>query len=87
MTTELDNQEIAMVSGGSSIVGHALLATFKKMSMVYCVGKELKHGVQAFDAWSLAKAGSCVFMALAIKEKAGVYIKEGRDQRPVAHRF
>ena len=48
----IPENELNMVCGGASTnravlsASSAFLTTMKKLSMVYCLGKELKHGIQ-----------------------------------------
>jgi hypothetical protein len=50
----------------SSIVMSSALLTAKKLSMVYCVGseikKELKTGVQGLSLWNVASVSACIFV-------------------------
>lgn len=69
----LDN-DLDMVCGGVntnkavSSASSAFLTTMKKLSMVYCLGKELKHGIQEVSMESLLSAGTCIFITSFVRE-------------------
>lgn len=70
----LTEDEISVVSGGkqansiSDFIGTAASITAKKLSMVFCVGKEAKQGIHNYNHVALAKVGACVFITALTRE-------------------
>lgn len=80
----LNSNELNTVYGGAvldtiaSLSAAAGLGTMKKMSMIACVGKELKHGIQEFDLQSLARASFCVFLTSFGREAISMKVKPSK---------
>lgn len=70
LMTTLRVDELNLVCGTaySGIISKSLFVTAKKLSMLWCVGKELKLGVQNLNVQSFVNAGSCIFFTTIARE-------------------
>jgi len=77
----LNLNEINTVSGGGDVgvLVKTGFVTAKKLSMLYCVGKELKVGLQNLDAWSIVNLAVCIGVTTFVREAvvAGINKKSG----------
>lgn len=78
--TDLNLKEISAVSGGIGfrqtvnavygVLPKVAFVTAKKLSMLYCVGKELKAGLQSLDGWSIVNLSVCIGATTLVRESA-----------------
>lgn len=88
MIKNLKNDEISYVYGGttledlSSVAKSSALLTAKKLSMVYCVGseikKDLKTGFQGLSLWNLASVSTCIFVTSFARGVVSSSVKSGK---------
>lgn len=87
---KLNQNEIDTIYGGVMVFGVNVnaedfvktgLVTSKKLSMVYCIGKEAKTGIQNLDIWCVLRAGSCIFSTSLAREIISANLIKNRKSK------